>query len=65
MTIDQVREYERKQQEETNCQLKSDITSTGREKARKRLKLYYQHKNLELKNVYQSLLQICLMISDL
>ncbi|CAM4699195.1 unnamed protein product [Leuciscus chuanchicus] len=28
MTIEQVREYERKQQEETNCQLKSDITST-------------------------------------
>ncbi|ROI36406.1 Cytoplasmic phosphatidylinositol transfer protein 1 [Anabarilius grahami] len=28
MTIEQVREYERKQQEETNCQLKSDITLT-------------------------------------
>jgi len=29
MTLEQVREYERKQQEETNSKLKSDITCTG------------------------------------
>lgn len=37
MTLEQVREYERKQQEETNSKLKSDITCTGM------LKLYQQY----------------------
>lgn len=33
MTLEQVREYERKQQEETNCKLKSDIASPGSDPA--------------------------------